>query len=128
MIPAKDEATLSGRRVLVVEDEYFIAADLARALTRLGADVVGPVATREQALELLATAECIDLAVLDINLKDEPVFPLADLLIGQSVPVLFATGYGEASIPDRYRQVPRWQKPFLPEALAQALPAIMRER
>jgi CheY-like chemotaxis protein len=128
MIPAKDEATLSGRRVLVVEDEYFIAADLARALTRLGADVVGPVATREQALQLLATAERIDLAVLDINLKDEPVFPLADLLIGQSVPVLFATGYGEASIPDRYRQVPRWQKPFLPEALAQALPAIMRER
>jgi CheY-like chemotaxis protein len=128
MTTAKGKQTLSGRRILVVEDEYFIADDLARAIARLGAEVVGPVATRAQALRLLSTAERIDLAVLDINLKDEPVFPLADLLIEQSVPLLFATGYGEASIPERYRQVPRWEKPFSPEALAQALPEIMRDR
>jgi CheY-like chemotaxis protein len=128
MTPAKGEQALSGRRVLVVEDEYFIADDLARALARLGADVVGPVPTRAEAESLLASAERIDLAVLDINLKGETVFPLADLLIERSVPFLFATGYGEATIPDRYRQVPRWEKPFPPEALAQALPAIMRDQ
>ena len=122
------QPSLRGRRVLVVEDEYFVADDLGRALTQLGAEVLGPVATREEAFELLATGERIDLAVLDINLEGEPVFPVADTLIEQGVPVLFATGYDQSAIPAQYQQVPRWEKPFAPEALAQALSVIMRYR
>ena len=122
------QPSLRGRRVLVVEDEYFVADDLGRALTQLGAEVLGPVATREEAFELLSTGERIDLAVLDINLEGEPVFPVADTLIEQGVPFLFATGYDQSAIPAQYQQVPRWEKPFAPEALAQALSVIMRYR
>jgi CheY-like chemotaxis protein len=120
--------SLSGRRVLIVEDEYFLADDLGRALTQLGAEVLGPVATRAEAFELLSTGERIDLAVLDINLEDEAVYPVADLLTAQGVPFLFATGYDQTAIPAQYQQVLRWEKPFAPEALAQALSIIMRYR
>ena len=115
---------LTGRRVLVVEDEFFIADDLARALTALGAEVVGPVPTRDEALEELSGAGRIDLAVLDINLRGEPVFPVADALAASGVPFVFATGYEEATVPERFRHVPRWEKPFNPDALARALPQL----
>jgi CheY-like chemotaxis protein len=128
MMSAHPQPSLTGRRVLVVEDEYFLADDLGRALTQLGAEVLGPVATREEAFELLASGERIDLAVLDINLQGESVFPVADTLLEQGVPFLFATGYDQTAIPLQYQQVPRWEKPFAPEALAQALSMIMRYR
>jgi CheY-like chemotaxis protein len=128
MMSAQSQPSLSGRRILVVEDEFFVADDLVQALTRLGAEVLGPVATREEALDLLSTGERIDLAVLDINLEDESVFPVADTLVEQGVPFLFATGYDQTAIPAQYQQVPRWEKPFAPEALAQALSIIMRYR
>ena len=128
MMSAHSQPSLSGRRILVVEDEFFVADDLVQALTRLGAEVLGPVATREEALDLLSTGERIDLAVLDINLEGESVFPVADTLIEQGVPILFATGYDQAAIPAQYQQVLRWEKPFAPEALAHALSVIMRYR
>src|SRR5918995_2719270 len=118
--------SLAGRRVLIVEDEYFLADDLSQAVAQLEAEVLGPVATCEDAFDLLSTGEQIDLAVLDINLEGEAVFPVADTLIEQGVPFLFATGYDQTAIPAQYQQVPRWEKPFAPEALAQALSVIMR--
>ncbi len=126
MMSANPQASLTGRRVLVVEDEYFFADDLSRALAQLGAEVLGPVATREEALDLLASGERIDLAVLDINLQGESVFPVVDTLIEQGVPFLFATGYDQASVPARYQHVPCWEKPFDPHTLAQALAKLMR--
>ena len=123
-----DRHQLAGRRVLIVEDEYFIADDLAQVLTRFGAEIVGPVATRDGALSLLATAESVDLAVLDINLRSESVFPVADVLTERGVPFMFATGYDQASIPARHQHVPRWEKPFALAALAQALPEILPNR
>ena len=126
MMNTHPQPSLRGRRVLVVEDEYFVADDLGRALTQLGAEVLGPVATREEAFELLSTGERIDLAVLDINLQGESVFPVVDTLIEQGVPFLFATGYDQASVPGRYQHVPCWEKPFDPHTLARALAKLMR--
>jgi len=122
--PADD--TLAGRRVLVVEDEYFIADDLARALEKLGAEVVGPVPSKDKALTLLGTGP-LDAAVLDINLKGEAVFPVADALREQGVPFVFATGYDEASVPPGYQDVPRWEKPFKPDDLAKVLPGLLEQ-
>jgi CheY-like chemotaxis protein len=118
---------LNDRRILVVEDEYFVADDIARALAISGAVVVGPVPTRQEALRLLAS-ERIDAAVLDINLRGEMVYPVADALRERGVPFVFATGYDRAAIQAGYRDVPRWEKPFkldeLVEALPQLLPAV----
>ena len=125
---AQSQPSLSGRRVLVVEDEFFVADDLVQALVRLGAEVLGPVPTRDEALSLLAAAGPIDLAVLDINLEDEAVYPVADLLSEQGVPFLFATGYSRALVPAQYQHVPRWEKPFDPQTLVQALPKLLKGR
>jgi CheY-like chemotaxis protein len=113
---------LAHRRVLVVEDEYFIADDMAHSLEKLGAEVVGPVPTRDRALAVLSSGERIDAAVLDINLREESVFPVAEILRQLGVPFVFATGYDESSIPAAYREVPRWEKPFKPDQLAKMLP------
>jgi CheY-like chemotaxis protein len=110
--------------VLVVEDEYFVADDITRALHQLGADVIGPFASRDEALAFFSSEDRIDIAVLDINLRGEPIFPLAEALRESGVPFVFATGYAEASLPASYRDVPRWEKPFDPKALAAALPSL----
>jgi CheY-like chemotaxis protein len=113
---------LSGRRVLVVEDEFFLADDMAHALRALGAEVSGPVPTSDQALALLA-AEPIDAAVLDMNLKGRMVFPVADALRERGIPFVFATGYDQSAVPAAYQDVPRWEKPFDPHKLSRALPS-----
>lgn len=113
------KGTLAGRRILVVEDEFFLADDMARALAELGAVVVGPVADVEEALGLLGASE-VGGAVLDINLRGERVYPLAIALAERKIPFVFATGYDEAVIPPDFASVPRWEKPFDPPALAKA--------
>ena len=120
------KGVLADHRVLIVEDEYFLADDMAQVLQRLGASVVGPVQTPDNALALLAD-EPVDAAILDINLKGEMVFPVADALREQGVPFVFATGYDEAVVPEAYKDVPRWEKPFKPEDLAKALPELVQK-
>jgi CheY-like chemotaxis protein len=114
-------AVLAGRRVLVVEDEYFVADDIARALHQLGAEVIGPFGSRDEALAFFSAEDAVDVAVLDINVRGEPIYPLADALREHGVPFVFATGYAESSLPTAYRDVPRWEKPFDPQVLADAL-------
>lgn len=124
MAKPSSNAGLSGRRVLVVEDEYFIADDIARALKLLGAEVVGPAQSQAEAMGLVGSGEHIDFAVLDINLGGETVFPVADALRARGVPFVFATGYDQYCLPLAYADLPRWEKPFDPDALAKALPSL----
>ena len=103
---------LQGSRILVVEDEYLIADDLAERLREAGADVIGPAASLPQAMRLAGDAGSIDAAALDINLRGVEVFPLADELAGRGVPMLFLTGYGTNHIPERFAQICRCEKPM----------------
>ena len=116
---------LRDRRVLIVEDEYFLADEMAEALQKFGVQVVGPVPTSQKALALLADRP-LDAAVLDINLRGEMVYPVADALSERGVPFVFATGYDAAAVPNAYRDVPRWEKPFTAEDLAKALPGVFK--
>jgi CheY-like chemotaxis protein len=84
---------LSGWRVLLVEDEFLIAEDLASVLSAAGATVVGPAYTVAGALSLIESGDALDGAVLDVNLKGEAVFPVADALLSRSIPFVFTTGY-----------------------------------
>ena len=113
--------------MLVVEDEYFLADDIARVLARLGAEVVGPIATRDDALARLGEGEPLDAAVLDINLHGQTCYPVADALRARGVPFVFATGYDRAVLPEAYGGVPRWEKPFDPGRLVRALPGLAAE-
>lgn len=98
-------------RVLVVEDEYFIADDLAQALAQEGIDVLGPVGDPTEALALVGR-ERIDRAVLDINLHGDLVFDVARALKARGVPFVFATGYAANVVPAGLADAPRWEKPF----------------
>lgn len=119
---------LLGRAVLVVEDQYFLADDLRRALTELGAEVVGPAPSERIALDLLAERDDIDLAVLDIDLRGDRVFAVADALKARGVPFVFATGYDRSAIPAPYRDVPCWHKPFDSRALVLSLSTLTAKR
>jgi CheY-like chemotaxis protein len=112
-------------RVLVVEDEFYIADDMANALRKLGAEVIGPVSTQERALDLVSSGDAVDAAVLDVSLRGRGVFPVADVLAERGVPFVFATGYDQSAIPEGYEAVPRWEKPFDPHDLAKALPQLI---
>jgi CheY-like chemotaxis protein len=115
-------AALRGRRVLVVEDDYYIAVDLARALEAAGAVVVGPCGRVAEALALIeSTGAGLDAATLDINLHDAVVYPVADALRARGVPFAFATGYDAMMVPPAYADVPRCEKPLDPAKLIRAL-------
>jgi CheY-like chemotaxis protein len=112
--------SLKNKRVLIVEDQYLIAADLSRALTGLGGVVVGPVASNEAAYEQLANSD-IDLAFLDINLDEQMVFPLADELERRGIPFVFATGHESTILPHRFKSKLRLTKPFTAQAVLEAV-------
>ncbi|MCO5062903.1 MAG: response regulator [Rhizobiaceae bacterium] len=112
---------LRGKFVLVMEDEYFIADDIARALTDSGAQVVGPFGHVQQGIARLKIDPRIDLAVLDINLNGAKVFDLAAELQEKDIPFIFATGYGNDFLPERFADTPRWEKPFDITSLARTL-------
>jgi DNA-binding response OmpR family regulator len=106
------EGLLDGYRIMIAEDEYLIAEDLRQALEDEGASVLGPAASVDAAVALIAAGSAIDAAVLDLNLGGEMSFPAADLLAEQGVPFLFTTGYELSALPPRFGQVKRCEKPF----------------
>ena len=107
---------LSGRRILLAEDEYSLANELADSFREAGCELVGPTASLKDALQL-ASSETVDAAVLDINLRGEMVYPAADKLLERNIPVIFATGYDRSEVPERFRNLPRLEKPFDPSKL-----------
>jgi CheY-like chemotaxis protein len=88
------EVQLSGMRILVVEDEPLLAMASADLLVDSGCTVAGPVSSVKQGMQLIEQ-EAIDGAILDINLRGEMVFPLADALAERSIPFVYVTGYGK---------------------------------
>jgi DNA-binding NtrC family response regulator len=116
------------RRILIVEDDYVIAMELAEALEERGAVVFGPVGSVHEAEELLRSEDGLDAAILDINLGRENAFPVADRLMSRKVPFLFTTGYDDWVMPQPYVAVPRLEKPTDLHALMQALGRILEPR
>ena len=112
---------LRGLRVLIVEDEYYLADDLTSELRRRGAVVIGPVGTLDDAREQVEQTS-FDCAILDMNLRGDMAFPIADSLQDAGIPYVIATGYNSVSLPERFKGVPRVEKPFDPGQVASAIP------
>lgn len=113
--------SLVGMKVLVVEDDYFIAQDTCNTLIKLGAQAIGPVASVDAALSIARSRHDIDAAVLDINLRGVAIFPFADVLRAARVPFVFATGYDRSVIPSRFHDVKFIEKPIEPTILMRVL-------
>jgi CheY-like chemotaxis protein len=121
-------APLSGLRLLVIEDEYFIGDDIAHALASLGAEIIGPVPDLADAEGILKYGEAIDAALLDINVRGETVYPLARLLRSRGVPFVFTTGYDKTSVASEFQDVQLWEKPLNIPQLARYLAEVLRQR
>jgi two-component system, response regulator PdtaR len=109
-------------RVLIAEDEFLVGIQLEEDLRSAGWSIVGPFSTLESAT-LAARRERFDLALLDINLNGDPVYPLADELQARGTPFIFVSGYLSAALPGRFRGSPQIAKPHDPAALIKAIRA-----
>ena len=106
-----NEDRLSGARVLVVEDEAAISMLLEDMLLDFGCEIVGPAARLATALEM-ARSESFTVAILDVNVAGEPIYPVAEAIAQRDLPLVFSTGYGGAGIREPFRDRPVVQKPF----------------
>ncbi len=117
-------ADLTGKTVLVVEDDYYIASDTAAALRSAGAKVIGPCPSVDAALVRLES-ETPTHAVLDLNLGGGgPRFEIAYLLKARAVPYVFLTGYDAAAVPADLVDVVRLQKPIPMRNIVEAVAAL----
>jgi DNA-binding NtrC family response regulator len=107
-------------RVLIVEDEFFLANDLQTAVASLEADVMALVGDLGDARAQIARGG-FDVCTLDIELHGDKTFSLADELQRQEIPFVFTTGYGPQIIPMRFADVTRWEKPFDPYVVARCV-------
>lgn len=115
---------LSGRRILVVEDEMLVLMNIEYLLADLGCESVTAAATVGQALVLLE-AQVFDAAVLDVNLNGCESYPVAEALGARGVPFAFSTGYSDEGMRDEYRDRPVLRKPYQQEGLVQILTRLL---
>ena len=112
---------LKGRRILVIEDEYFLAEDICSVLRGLGADIIGPAGEVGDAIGIVNSGAFIDGAVLDVNLKDVSILPVADRLRARNIPFVFTTGYDRSAIDIRFKDIQLFEKPINVAAMAHSL-------
>jgi CheY-like chemotaxis protein len=119
-----DEIELSGRRVLVIEDEWIVTLLIQETLADIGCEVVGTASRFDDAAEK-ARSLSFEVAILDVNLNGRQTIPIAEALAERGVAFVFATGYGAANLPESLRTAPILQKPFHQRDLERALRAAL---
>jgi CheY-like chemotaxis protein len=115
---------LSGRRILVVEDEILILMMIEGMLADLGCESMSAAATNEAALALIDT-QLFDAAMLDLNLNGKSSYAVADALIARDVPFIFSTGNSVSDLRDGYRDWAVLRKPFTDEELIKELSRLL---
>jgi CheY-like chemotaxis protein len=103
--------SMTGVRVLVVEDEFLVAQLIQEMLEAAGCVVTGPIPRLPEAVEAAARERC-DAAILDVNLGGDRIDPVAATLTQRGIPFAFVTGYGQEFLPNGYAGRPRLCKPF----------------
>jgi DNA-binding response OmpR family regulator len=111
---------LQGLRILIVEDNPYIAVALEDMLLEQGLVIAGVARTIERAL-LLAATEPVDIALLDVNIGDRQIDPVAEALTRLGTPFIFTTGCGRAGLPEAFLDRPIVEKPFYIEEILQTL-------
>ena len=114
-----------GWSVFLVEDETLIRIMVADMLAELGCRVAAETGHIDEVIKLARSTE-FDLAILDVNLRGEMIFPVAEAIKARNRPFIFATGYGSSGLPEEYRDRPSLQKPFQVETLARMIDAALK--
>jgi DNA-binding response OmpR family regulator len=111
-------------RVLIVEDEFLVGVQLEEDLRSAGYSILGPFSTLEAATRA-SRRDRFDLALLDINLNGDMVYPLADELSARGVPFIFLSGYAAGDLPERFRHAPQLTKPHDPAILSKEIRTVV---
>jgi DNA-binding response OmpR family regulator len=112
-------------QILLVEDDFLVALDVASKLEASGFEVIGPAHSLDEGFALVRSSP-LHAAVLDINLGKDLVYPLARECLDQGIPVLFVTGIDPAQIPREMRSVPRLSKPYSGAQLENSIAVALR--
>jgi CheY-like chemotaxis protein len=107
-------------RILIVDDEPMISLLLEDWLDELGHEVVGPARNVASALALIGTTPP-DAAIVDVSLRGENSYPIAERLSERKIPFVFATGHAEGSLPPPFENAPMLSKPFDCAAVQEAI-------
>jgi DNA-binding NtrC family response regulator len=103
---------LTGQRILVAEDESFIALDIERMLESFGCEVVGPVSSVKEVLQYAVNGG-FDGALLDVNLRGQQIFEILPELENLGLSLIITSGYNDVTLfPEAFRKMPRIAKPF----------------
>ena len=119
--------SLVGLKVFVVEDELLLTMLLEDILDDIGCSMAASAANIRQASDLLPDLTA-DIALLDVNLGGDPVFPIAERLAEKRIPIIFASGYGSATLPERWQNYPTLPKPFTSDQVAAMLANVWAQR
>ncbi len=122
----RDPINLKGVRVLVVEDESLVAMQLEDMLDDLGCHVVGTAMRVSGAHRLIDSGIEIDVAILDVNIGGETVYPVAERMREAGVPIVFATGYGRGGVEERWHDCPILQKPYTIQQIEASIGSVLR--
>lgn len=114
----------AGLRILIVEDEMIPALDLSEVVETYGC--LAFIATQVVPAVLLVANQIFDVAILDINVSGETVYPVADELAKQGTPFVFATGFGVENLSKTFRKHPILGKPYSSLHVEAALSEIRR--
>jgi CheY-like chemotaxis protein len=115
-----------GLRVIVVEDDSLICLLFEDMLLDLGCQVVGTACDINRATELAQAELNVDVAILDVNLGGQQVYPVADILSRRGIPFVFATGMGAGGLPPSWQGHCSVSKPMSIAGLAEALGCAIR--
>lgn len=125
--PTSTSERLLGRRILIVEDEALLALELQLAFEDEGAEVIGPALSIYHALDAVTHEREIDVALLDVDIAGDDIYPVAELLRQRGVPFLFHTGHGSRSqLGLLFPGTLTFAKPALPEVLIEQISRIAR--
>jgi len=114
-----------GCSVFLVEDEVIIRMMIADMLQELGHRVAAEADRVDGAVELVQKTY-FDLAILNLNLHGEPVFPVAEAVKARNRPFIFVTGYNASMLPAQFSDRPALQKPFQLETLGKLIEATLK--
>ena len=120
MMTSNAPGLLAGLRVFVAEDEFHVLQLIEDMLMDFGCAVTDSVSNMRSAIEKAASTQA-QVALLDVNLRGQAIFPVAQILRDRGIPILFSTGYGGDGIEAAWSGCPFIQKPFAIEELETAL-------
>jgi DNA-binding response OmpR family regulator len=107
-------------KILMIEDEYLVAAEIRLCLTRAGFSEIEHAATEDEALKHISDNRW-DAAVVDANLDGRRIDAVADALFERGIPFVIVTGYDRRNLPERLGSVAVVEKPFRSKTLVDAM-------